>query len=205
MSWTAELSDEELMLALKDGEDAAFDELLRRHQKPLFNFLYRTLGDRHAAEDLLQETFLRLLTKRHKYRVRGAFTSWLYQIARNLSIDYRRKAARRREISYFRKTVADDGNVVELKDILRDTKEGADTQAAQREIVEKMENALQRLPHDQREALVLKRYQDLSYQEIADRVGCSVSAAKMRVQRGHRRLVALMADVLDKGANSHVL
>lgn len=168
-------TDDDLMRQVKDGNAAQLGQLFERHHVRLYNFFRRLTGSAATSEDLVQEVFLRILKYRHTYRGEGSFTVWMYQIARNARTDHFRK--RRHE-----------GPVPDEEPELPSHAPGPG------EVVEKEQQhsllraALDRLPEEKREVLVLSRFQDMRYEEIADVVGCSVGAVKVRVHRAMKEL-----------------
>ena len=110
-----EQSDEDLMLAYAAGNVAAFEIIVKRHERPLFNFILRSVGRRDIAEELLQETFLRIIKSASKYQTTAKFTTWAYTIARNICIDRARKFKKHKEYSLDR-TIGDgdDGGATDL-------------------------------------------------------------------------------------------
>ena len=177
-------TDDRLMQALAEGDPTAFDELYGRHSRAVFGFLISRVGDYHASEDLLQAVFLRVLRERKRYRGSGRFTSWLFTIARNLALDHLRRRCRSLEVT------ADD-------DLVISGRPGPDRDprelAAAAEDAAAVHRALELLPEPQREALILRRFSGLSFAEIAEVQGQSVSSAKMRVFRGMAKLREILA------------
>lgn len=162
--------DDEAMQQIVAGDSAALASLFDRHKVRLFGFLYHLVGDRGLAEDLLSETFLRVYRNRGRYRIGSGFVPWLFTIARNLAIgEMRRRSAlqRVRERLLRQASLTEDG-----WDPVRD------------ELQERVRQALQRLPEDQRSALVLREYLELEYAEIARILGCTEQAARARSYRG---------------------
>lgn len=170
----AEPSDEELMLALRDGELTAFDALFRRHYESLRALCVRITAASGTGDDLAQETFLRVLRHRATFRGDARFTTWIYRIARNLCLEHIARAARDQRIAERWKVEAP----VSLASDRSDRSDELEALAA----------ALQALPPDQREVLVLCRYHDLPFAEVAAILGCTPGAARVRA---HRALVAL--------------
>ena len=167
----AEPSDEELMLALREGELGAFDALFRRHYESVRALCARITTMPSVGEDLAQETFLRVLRHRATFRGDARFTTWIYRIARNLCLEHIARAARDQRIAERWKVEAPVSFASDRSDELA-------TLAA----------ALRALPPDQREVLVLCRYHDLPFAEVAAVLGCTPGAARVRA---HRALVAL--------------
>ncbi len=170
-------SDEALMQAVQGGDLEAFQVLYARHHRAVFGFLVRSLADRHAAEDLLQEAFLRVFVRREAYRPTAAFRTWLFTIARNLLIDRFRQVRGNPE--------ANDPDAlltVAAPDAL--PLEGAEG----RELAERLEAAIGQLPRSQREILLLSRFAGLDHQEIAQVTGASPEAVRVGLHRALRRL-----------------
>lgn len=163
--------DEQLMQALGDGDLAGLAELYRRHMGKVHALCYRLTGSAETADDMVQETFLRVIRHRGSFRGQARFTTWLYRIARNVCVDHLQASRRRwRTRERYRVAVGNPEHVEAPGDLAVLTR------------------ALARLPREKREALVLSRYYDLSHAEIAEIVGCSVGAVKVRVHRALKEL-----------------
>ncbi len=166
------LDDDRLMERVAEGEEAAFAVLVTRWEDPVFAFLLHMLGNREEAEDLAQDTFLRLYDRAGRYRSDGLFRSWLFRIAGNLA----RSALRRRRVLRwvrFEPTTHDRA----------DTEAGPDAALERNEVRKAVREAVARLPWRQRQAVVLKRFQGLSYREIADVMDTTVPAVESLMQR----------------------
>jgi len=161
------ISDEELMSQVRSGVGEMLGVLFERYQHPLFNFFYKLTGNRAVSEDLVQEVFLRILKYRHSYRSETGFRAWLYQIARNARVDLLRRR-QHTEVSW--EPEMSPGVV-------------PDDSAQQQQESALLYMALQELPEEKREVLVLSRFQDLKYEQIAEIVGCEVSTVKVKVHR----------------------
>ncbi|MBI3456484.1 MAG: sigma-70 family RNA polymerase sigma factor [Candidatus Rokubacteria bacterium] len=170
-------SDQALMAEVQAGSVRAFQALYDRHRQAVFAFLLRSLADRRAAEDLLQEAFLRVFARRQHYRPTATFKTWLFTIARNLVIDQLRQQSGRQgfERGEILETVADPG-ATPLQ------------QAEARELGERLQAAVLRLPPSQREVLLLSRFAGLSHDEIAEVTGTSPGAVRVTLHRALRRL-----------------
>ncbi|MCC6415823.1 MAG: sigma-70 family RNA polymerase sigma factor, partial [Opitutaceae bacterium] len=167
-----ETSDHDLMLAVRDGELDALGELFERHHGPLFGFLCKLTGDRAAAEDLVQIVFQRILKYRHTYRDDGKFTTWMYHLARRCAADH----FRRHQRAPLATDPADLHQHADDQPHAGDRAEHSDDHAFLR-------RALNRLDRSDREILLLSRFQELSFAEIASILECSVGAAKVRAHR----------------------
>lgn len=163
--------DEDVMLQVRDGEVQMLGVLFDRYQSPLFNFYSKMTQDRTVSEDLVQEVFLRILRYRQTYRPGTSFRTWMYQIARNTRIDQVRKV--RPESPLVTEPIA-------TPRVTDDAERQQEAQLLQR--------ALMQLPEDKREVLVLSRFQELKYDEIARLLGCEPSAVKVRVHRALQQL-----------------
>lgn len=165
------------MLAVRGGELDALGELFERHHGPLFGFLFKLTSNRMAAEDLTQIVFQRMLKYRHTYRDEGSFTAWMYHLARRCAADH------------FRRTHAapDATDPVALQGWL-DESPHAGVRASVSDDHAALHAALARLDHHDREVLLLSRFQELSFAEIAGILDCSVGAAKVRAHRALRAL-----------------
>lgn len=170
-------SDYELLkLFVKSKDAAAFETLVNRHRRQVYNFVYKMVGRAEAAEDIFQETFLRVLKNAHTYTPRAKFTTWCLQIARNLSLDYFKREGLRRHISI------DAGTPGNEERSMAALLQGADPEsheiAQSRELVEEVRDAITRLPENQREALVLRMYDDMPYAEIGKVLGSPEGTVK---------------------------
>jgi RNA polymerase sigma-70 factor (ECF subfamily) len=174
---TEQRSDHDLMLAVRDGELDALGDLFERHHGPLFGFLVKLTGNREAAEDIAQTVFQRMLKYRHTYRDDGSFTAWMYHLARRCSADR------------FRKTNAAPHAIdpADLNERADDAPHAAHYATASDDHA-LLHAALARLDHNDREVLLLARFQELSFAQIAGILECSVGAAKVRAHRALRQL-----------------
>src|ERR1051326_5565148 len=165
------MSDEELMAQVRSGVGEMLGVLFERYHVPLFNFYLKLTGDRTTSEDLVQEVFFRILKYRHSYRIDTPFRAWMYQIARNARLDLLRK--RRPETSW--------------EPEMSPAVEPVDTAQQSQEAV-LLRSALLQISEEKREVLVLSRFQDLKYEEIAQLLGCEVNTVKTRVHRALQEL-----------------
>jgi RNA polymerase sigma-70 factor (ECF subfamily) len=176
-----ERADEDLMLALKGGDESAFAELMRRHRGPIVNFVNRLIGDRDRAEDLAQEVFLRVYRHAGTYRVTARFTTWLYTIASNLGKNELRNRARRRNVSMEdapRELRQDDYHLGTREDFLLPDRI-TDLNDRQR----KVRIAIDSLPEHFRMMLVLRDIEGFTYEEIASMLELPLGTVKSRINR----------------------
>jgi RNA polymerase sigma-70 factor (ECF subfamily) len=171
--------DDDLMQRFCRGDEAAFEMLYERYAAPVLTYLTRMVRDAALAEDVLQTTFLSFVRARGRYESGTNVRAWIYAIATNAGRDALRRARARPE------------RLTETGDAPPAAAEGAGPRdpAAARAV----EGALMRLPLEQREAVVLSKLQELSFEEIATALGISVAAAKVRAHRGYQRLRELLA------------
>lgn len=168
---TNAMSDEELMAQVRSGVGEMLGVLFERYHVALFNFYYRLTGERAVSEDLVQEVFFRILKYRHSYKPGTAFRAWMYQIARNARVDHLRK--RRPETSWE----PEMSPAITPDDPAQEKQENA-----------LLHQALMELAEEKREVLVLSRFQDLKYEDIAKMMGCEVNTVKVRVHRALQEL-----------------
>lgn len=176
-------TDEELMQRVREGDAAALEGLVRRYHQPLLHFAARFLDDRDAADDIVQETFLRVLQAALRWRLRAKFSTWIYTIAANLCRDELKRARRGREESW-------DPNGADPPD----PAPSPETQALNNLQALRVRAAIRRLPLEQRQAVILYHYHDLSHAEIAQVCHCPVGTVKSRLHHAHRKLRAWLAD-----------
>src|SRR5947209_13836909 len=168
---TNSLPDEDLMFHVRNGVGESLGVLFDRYQDPLFNFYCRLTGDRTMSEDLVQDVFYRILKYRQTYKPGTSFKTWMYQIARNARLDNFRKQRPQVELE---ESMAP---VIIPRDNVQQTQETA-----------LLHRALMQLPEEKREVLVLSRFQELKYEEIAALLGCQPNAVKVKVFRALKDL-----------------
>ena len=189
-SGRAEVSDEALMLRYQRGDLSAFADLVARHKTPLFNFVLRQIGASGAAEDLVQEVFVRVIENAGTFKHEAKFTTWAYTIARNLCVDHHRKASYRRHASLDERDVREHGDGPSLGDQVADSHPRASTErrAIANEIQIKVVAALEALPGEQREVFLLRQVANLPFQEIASITGTPENTVKSRMRYALERL-----------------
>lgn len=173
--------EEDLLGRCARGDAAAYRELVERLEKPLINFILRFVGERHAAEDLFQETFVRVVRTLGEFRPEASMTTWIYTIARNLSLDWLKAKRRHRETPLDRPATDEGGRVISFKEVLASGIAEPDARAEGSEDERRVVAALSTLSEAKREALVMRVYAGLSYAEIARITGDPVGTVKFRV------------------------
>ncbi len=185
------------MLAFRKGEAGAFEALVHRHRGPVFNFIFRSTGHAARAEDLLQETWLKVIRGANEYEPRARFTTWLYTIARNLCVDSARKESFR-EVVPLEAPARGDGVEQSVAEWLPDGRPTPDRAAHNARLRPLLEQALMSLPKDQREVFVLREYSGVPFKEIAAVVGMSENTVKSRMRYAleglRKRLLELGVD-----------
>ena len=184
-------SDEELIAAFQQGRLEAFNLLVGRYKDQLINFVYRYLGDYDQADDVVQETFIRLYHKKDTYRPIAKFSTWIYTIATNLAKTQLRNRKRRTIFSLTRHGTEDREREYDIPDERYAADSFADSSLKQ-EIIQK---ALNSIPEKYREAVVLCDIQELSYEEICAITGLNMGTLKSRLNRGRTALQELLKDL----------
>ena len=185
-------SSEELMIAYQRGDASAFAALVARHEKPLWNFVRRFVGDDATAEDLLQETFMRVVKGAASYRAGAKFSTWLFTIGRNLCIDHARTKVQRRALSLDGGSAGSaserDSAPGALHEALAGGERGGEQQLMDRELATHIDRAIAALPPEQREVFLMRELLDLPFAEIAQAVGTSEPTVKSRMRYALERL-----------------
>jgi RNA polymerase sigma-70 factor (ECF subfamily) len=180
-------TDESLMQDLAQGSHLAFEELLTRYETPVITFCYAFLRNREAAEDIAQETFMRVFRNARRYQPVAKFTTWLYKIAANLCINELKKGKLRSTLSLDEPAGPDpDGSRI-VERIATDSASPL-SELERVEAQSLIGKAIEHLPPDQRTTLVMVEYHQMQYQDIAEILEVSVSAIKMRVKRARETL-----------------
>jgi len=168
------VTDEALMLAVRDGDLERLSVLFERYHRRLYGFCYRMLDDRVAAQDVVQEVFVRVLKYRHKYRDSGSFESWLFQIARNACSDSVKKRPTAHSL--------DDTPIARMLD------PGHQACFQHSEEIAVLRQALMQLPPEKRELIILTRYQGMTYEQLAKLKHADVGTMRVRVHRAIKHL-----------------
>ena len=183
-----------LMLEFQKGNQAAFEALMRKYYRRVLNFIYRFCANEESAEDLTQEVFIKVYRQADKYTAQSKFQTWLFTIAKNLALnELRRPHYRQKKISI------DEGqdDQPELKmDLPAPKRSRPDYEILQQEKARAVQKAIAALPENQRIAVLLRRYEDFSYEEIAQALNCSVEAVKSILNRAKNNLKDLLKDFI---------
>ena len=176
------MDDSQLMEEVRDGRVEKLAVLFEKHHIALYNFFLRLTGNKGTSEDLVQDVFCRILKYRSTYKGESKFTTWMYQIARNAHIDFLRK--RKEELpleDQWQETQSPEASPTEMLERNRD--------------IAMMRQALSKLPLKKREVLILSRFQNLKYREIADLLGCHIGSVKANVHRAIKELGKIYGDL----------
>lgn len=176
------LSDQELMELVQAGDYAPASVLFDRYSSRIYNFAYRFLRNNEAAEDATQEVFMKMMKRAHQFNGEAKLSTWLFSITANQCRDYLRKADN--------KSKEDEETLVTIAA----SDDSPEEQLAQRQEAERVRRALDMLTPEQKEAILLSRYQGLSYAEIAQVSGCSEGAVKTRVFRAMEALKRILVE-----------
>ena len=190
MTWpvSSQLTDEELVAQSKRGDTESFNQLVKRWERPIYALAYRTLGREEDARDVAQETFLRAFRALPGFKGDAKFSSWIYRIALNLCRDWMRR--------HRRAPTVDVPEGVDIHELSVDKPEVTSVEelASRAELSRAVEAAMAKLPAEQRTAIILKEYQGLTFQEVAELMNCPLSTAKTRLYQGLSTLRRYLAE-----------
>jgi RNA polymerase sigma-70 factor, ECF subfamily len=192
-------SDVQLMLDVKAGDDASFDLLLRRYRTPLVNFLFRMVHDRATAEDLAQEVFLRVYRARKQYSPSAKFTTWLFRIATNLALNSIRDN-RHRQMDRSLDAPVDEEDAAPMELPSREVR--IDQHMIEQDRCHFIRQAVAALPEKQRVAVLLHKYEEMDYGEIAKVLDCSESALKSLLFRAYETLRVQLTPLVNQPAQA---
>lgn len=171
-----------------EGDARAFEVLFKRHSSALFNFILRHVGDRTRAEELLQESYLRVIRGQKGFRGQSKFVTWLYTIGRNQCIDHLRRMKHRKTQSLDQALFGEEEQGQKLMDRVPDNAPAVDRRVMNKQLRLRMEQAVSDLPDEQREVFLLREVSNLSFREIADIVDCPENTVKSRMRYALERL-----------------
>ena len=187
-------SDEELIAAFQQGQTDAFNILVKRYKDQLMNFVVRYVGDYDQADDVVQETFVRVYRNKQSYKPIAKFSTWLYTIATNLAKTQLHRRKRHALFSLSRRSESGEEKEYDIPDVNASADGQADS-ALKQEIIQK---ALDSISPKYREVVVLSDIQDMSYEEICLITGLNIGTVKSRLNRGRAQLQVLLKDILDE-------
>jgi len=188
--------DETLMLRYQQGDRTAFASLVRRHQQPLFNFALRQVRVPQVAEDVVQETFVRVVQNAADFKHEARFTTWVYTITRNLCIDQLRKRALRKHPS-LDESRGEEGDGPTLGEQTADPRASVEREATGSELKERIALAVDKLPDEQREVFLMRELANLPFKKIAEITGVPENTVKSRMRYALERLQEALAEYED--------
>jgi RNA polymerase sigma-70 factor (ECF subfamily) len=190
-----QLSDSEVVQAFLDGEQRAFGELVRRYDSRLLNFVFRTVGDRERAEDLVQETFVRVYRHLHRFDQTKKFSTWIYTIAGNLAKNELRNRSRNPLVLFqtIKKNWDADHRPLEWED----HSYKPDDLFRKRHLREMVEAAVAELPEHHRVVFVLRELEGKTYEEISEITGVNLGTVKSRLNRARNNFARIIAPMVD--------
>jgi len=187
------MTDSELISQFLDGDLRAFNVLLRRWQRPLFNFILRYVGDAEEAKDLCQTAFIRVYRNLRRLRDPSRFSTWVYSIAVNLCKD-NRKDRRNGFVSIHSAWTNDDGEEMPAPEPVADPEGQPDAEFSRQELAMILQRAMRQLPEEQRVVVILKTYQGLKFTEIAEALGEPLNTVKSRMYYGLHALRRILKE-----------
>jgi RNA polymerase sigma-70 factor (ECF subfamily) len=187
--------DTRLMIRVRDEEEGAFEELVEKYQNRLVGIMHHLVGSAEEAEDLAQEVFLRVYRNRKKYRARAKFSTWLFTIANNLALNALRTRQRKPVVPL---NVSDSGPLGPrpAEQLVRDRANQPVQRVQQQELAAMVRRALETLNERQRIAVLLNKFEEMNYQEIAEVMGLSTKAVKSLLSRARTNLRAILKDYI---------
>lgn len=184
------ISDEELMARIQKNDKEAFNLLVRRWEKPLFDLCYRMLNDVNWAEDVRQDVYIKLYRKRRKFKHKSKFSTWIYRMTVNQCLDELSRKKRSKEVLF---DMTDSDYIDQKSDKLSIIPENI---VEKNEVVFIVRKALKKLPDEQRTAVILRHYENLKFREIAEIMKCPVSTVKSRMCYAMERLNQILSKEL---------
>ena len=190
-----DLTDSQVVQAFLDGEQRAFGELVRRYDGRLVNFVYRTVGDRERAQDLVQETFVRVYRHLHRFDQSKKFSTWIYTIASNLAKNELRNRSRNPLVLF--QTLKQNWDADHRPLEWEDTQYRPDDLFRKRFLREKVEEAVAQLPEHHRVVFVLRELEGKTYEEIAEITDCNLGTVKSRLNRARNNFAQIIAPMVE--------
>ncbi len=189
------LDDSEVVNAFLGGDERAFQELVDRYQVRLLNFIYRTIGDRERAEDLVQEVFIRVYRHLHRFDRSKKFSTWVYTIASNLAKNELRNRSRNPLVLFqtLTKNFQDEDRPLQFED----SSMRPDDMYRHRHLRELVEDTVSKLPEHHRQVFVLRELEGKSYEEIAEITSCNLGTVKSRLNRARNSFAEIIAPWLE--------
>lgn len=185
-------TDEQLIFSFQEGDNSAYDEIVKRYKDRLTNFIFRYVGSYDECEDIVQDTFIKVYVSKHLYKEIAKFSTWIYTIAINLA---KTKIIKKQKYKIFSLS----SNEEEEKDFdIPDDAFLPDTNANAKFQNEYIQKALNSIPENYRKLVILRDIEDFSYEEIADMTGLPMGTVKSRINRGREKLQVLLKDIYNE-------
>ncbi|HUR91316.1 MAG TPA: sigma-70 family RNA polymerase sigma factor [Gemmatimonadaceae bacterium] len=190
-----QMDDSGVVTSFLGGEERAFEELVVRYQTRLLNFIYRTVGDRERAEDLVQEVFIRVYRHLHRFDRSKKFSTWVYTIASNLAKNELRNRSRNPLVLFqtVKKNWQDEDRPLEFED----SSTRPDDMFRKRHLRQVVEESVAKLPEHHRDVFILRELEGKSYEEIAEITGCNLGTVKSRLNRARNSFAEIVAPELE--------
>lgn len=191
-------SDEELLRRFNDGDAEAFERLVRRYERPLYNFILRSVRRPERADELLQDVFMKVVQRSGEFRGSSKLSTWLYTIARNLCIDHSRKMVFRRHKSLDAPGRSEPGEEgPSLLDRTASAEPAVDRAVIAEDLRARIAVAVEELPEEQREVFLMRQVQGMAFKEIAEVVGVPENTVKSRMRYALERLQRALSEYED--------
>ena len=186
--------DIQMVLAVREGDTTAYRGLVEKYQERVYHMVYGMLRNQEDARDITQDAFVKAYDNLQKFRLESSFYTWIYRIARNLTIDYLRKRKRRPETEFDEQVATRDerGGIDESH-----VQEGPGRTLERKRLYARIMSAMQQLPEDQREVVLLRELEGLSYKEIAEAMEIPEGTVMSRLYYARKKLQKLLADERD--------
>src|SRR4026209_2741746 len=189
------MDDADVVASFLEGEERAFQELVERYQTRLLNFVFRTIGDREKAEDLVQEVFIRVYRHLHRFDRSKKFSTWIYTIASNLAKNELRNRSRNPLVLFqtIKKNWQDEERPLQFED----SNSRPDDMYRKRHLRELVEESVERLPEHHKQVFILRELEGKSYEEIAEITSCNLGTVKSRLNRARNSFASIIEPFLD--------
>lgn len=181
------LSDNELVELIRTREPERYAEIVERYQGKLFAYIYRLIREREAAEDVLQNVFIKAYKNLHSFNLDGKFSSWIYRIAHNEAVNYIKRRSLRKLISW------EDISSAKDKLMANDTENGADDEWLRKEKIQEVDEAIEALPKKYKQVLMLRYFSEKSYEEIGKILKKPINTVGTLINRAKKKLSQEMA------------
>jgi len=187
---TSSFTDKKLILMFQNGDSTAFEKLFKKYKRPIFSFIFRYCNNTAIASDLTQDVFSKVIQKSASFKNESNFSTWIYTIARNTTIDHNRKAKHRSHLSFDN----DNSNGVPLIEIIKNSSPEPDRSLISSNLKIKLHNAIDKLPSDQKEVFLLREYSGLKFDEISKIVNTKTGTVKSRMRYALESLRKTLAE-----------